>query len=174
MDHFLVLFRSPKSASGFPSPEQLEASSLLADKCFGLEDDQKVSRIGPNPHKKKPKISVGPAEPGPAWLPFEHHELMAQSQDFEGKIVPASEERKWVCQNDPKSGQYNSPKPIANPRQSIISRPDGLSATHRCLLFPRITSRLERSPGSCWRRLPASRPQAPGTAGRHSDSAFVR
>jgi hypothetical protein len=35
--------------------------------------------------------------------PFEHHELMAQRQDFEGEIVPASEERKRICQNDPES-----------------------------------------------------------------------
>ncbi len=91
------------SASGFPSPEQPEASSLPADECFGLEDDQTVSPIGPNPHKETPKISVEPTEPGPACLPFEHHELMAQRQDFEGEIVPASEERKRVCQNDPES-----------------------------------------------------------------------
>ncbi len=65
-----------------------------------------------------------------AWLPFEHQELMAQRQDFEGEIVPASEARKWVCQNDPKNGQHNALKLIANLRQSIISRPNGLSATH--------------------------------------------
>ncbi len=55
---------------------------------------------------------------------------MAQRQDFQGEIVPASKERKRVCQNDPKSGQHSSPRLIANPRQSIISRPDKLSATH--------------------------------------------
>ncbi len=56
---------------------------------------------------------------------------MSQRQDFEGEIVPASEERKRVCQNDPESGQHDSLKLIANPRQSIISRLDRLSATHR-------------------------------------------
>ncbi len=131
LDHFLVLFRPPKSASGFQSPKHPEAISLPADECFRLEDDQRVSPIGPNPHQEKPKISVGPAETGPACLPFEHHELMARRQDFEGEIVPASEERKRVCQNDPESGQHNSPSLIANPRLLIISRPDGLSATHR-------------------------------------------
>ena len=90
--------------SGLPSPEHPESSSLPGDECFGLEDDQRISPIGPNSHEEKPKISVGPAEPGPARLPFEHHELMAQRQDFEGEIVPTLEEGKRVGQNDPESG----------------------------------------------------------------------
>ncbi len=55
--------------------------------------------------------------------------LMAQRQDFDGKIVPALEERKRVCQNDPESGQHNSLRLSANPRQSVISQPDRLPAT---------------------------------------------
>ena len=55
--------------------------------------------MGPNPHEQQPKTSVGSAEPGPARLPFKHHELMAQCQNFEGEMVPTSEERKRVGQN---------------------------------------------------------------------------
>ena len=60
--------------------------------------------MGPHSHEHQPKISIGTVEPGPERLPFEHHELMAQRQDFEGEIVPTSEERKRVGQNDPESG----------------------------------------------------------------------
>ncbi len=56
---------------------------------------------------------------------------MAQCQDFEGEIVPTSEERKRVFHNDPESGQDSLVILIGNPRQSITSRPDGLSATHK-------------------------------------------
>ena len=58
-----------------------------------------------------------------------------EKQPFEGLRwngdLPSWPGENWVCQNDPKSGQHNSLKLIANPLQSIISRPDGLSATHR-------------------------------------------
>jgi hypothetical protein len=75
-------------------------------------------------------MSVGPAEPGAASLPFEDRELMAQRQDLESEIVPTSEHREWIAQNDPKSGQPNTL--ILNPslRESIVSNTDGLSATH--------------------------------------------
>ena len=85
----------------------------------------------PNPDEHQPKISIGPAEPGLARLPFEHHELMAQCHDFEGEIVLMSKERKRAGQNDPESGQHSPVILIANLRQSIISTTDGLPATHR-------------------------------------------
>ena len=106
LDEFLVLFRSPKSPSGFPAPEHLDSSSLPADEGFGLEDDQRISPIGAKPHEQQPKTSVGSPEPGPTGLPFEHYELMAQRQDFEGEIMPTSEERKRVTQNEPENGQH--------------------------------------------------------------------
>ena len=119
--------------SGFLSPEHPESSSLPADEGFGLEDDQRISPTGPNLHEQQPKISVGSTELGPARLPFENHELMAQCQDFEGEIVPTSEERKRIGQNDPENGEHSLVILIENHRQSIIFRPDGLSATHRSL-----------------------------------------
>src|SRR5439155_21829183 len=108
-----------------------ESSSLPADECFGLDDKQSGSPIGPNSHERHPEIPVRPAELGPARLPFEHHELMAQRQSFQGEIVPRSKERKRIGQNDAKNSQHDPLSLIANPRHSIISRRDGLSATHR-------------------------------------------
>lgn len=58
---------------------------------------------------------------------------MAQRQDFEGEIVPTSEEGKRIGQDDPESGQHSLVILITKPRQSIISRADGLFATHRTL-----------------------------------------
>ena len=95
-----------------------------------MEDDQRIFPIGPKLHEQKPKTSVGSTEPGLARLPFKHHELMAQCQDFEGEIAPTSEERMRVGQNDPENGEHSLVILIENPRQSIISRPDGLYATH--------------------------------------------
>ena len=58
---------------------------------------------------------------------------MAQCQDFEGEIVPTSEERKRVGQNDPENGEHTPIIVLDNQRQSIIFRPDGLSATHNVM-----------------------------------------
>ena len=56
---------------------------------------------------------------------------MAKGQDFEGEMMPISEERKRVSQKEPESGYHTSVIVLDNQRQSIIFRPDGLSATHR-------------------------------------------
>src|SRR6266516_4074822 len=92
LDQFRVLSRPAESAPRLPSPEHPESSSLPADECFGPDDKQSGSPIGPNSHEKHPEIPVRPAELGPPRLPFEHHELMAQRQNFQGEIVPRSKE----------------------------------------------------------------------------------
>jgi len=68
---------------------------------------------------------------GPGRLPLEHHQLMPQRQNFQGEIVPRAAERQRVGQNDPENSQHDLLTLLANPRQSNISSPDGISATHR-------------------------------------------
>ena len=62
---------------------------------------------------------------------MEYHQLMPQRQNFQGEIVPRSAEQQWVGHNDPEDGQHVFLTLLANPRQSIISSADGISATHR-------------------------------------------
>jgi hypothetical protein len=68
---------------------------------------------------------------GPGRLPLEHHQLMSQRLNIQGEILPRAAEQERVGQNDPENGQRDLFTLIANPRQSIISSPDGISATHR-------------------------------------------
>src|SRR6266536_104106 len=148
-----VLSRTPATASGLPSPERLESRSLPADERFGPEDDQGVSPIGPTSHEQQPEIPVRRAELGPARLPFEHHELMAQRQNFQGKILSRSEERKRLGQNDPENGQHGPLSLIANHRHTIISQRDGFSATH---------SGQSQLTGSVWPLIPPPRAELVG------------
>ena len=77
--------------------------------------------MGPNSHEKHPELALRPAAFGPARLPFEHQELMAQRQNFQGEIVPPSKERKRIRQNDPKHGQHDPLSLKANSLHSTIS-----------------------------------------------------
>jgi hypothetical protein len=61
---------------------------------------------------------------------FNRRQLMPQRQNLQGVLVPGSAERKRVGQNDPKNGQHDHLSLVGNPSQSIISRPDRISATH--------------------------------------------
>ena len=68
-----------------------------------------------------PEAPVRPVELGPVPLPFEHHDLVAQGQNFQGEIVPRSKERKRIGQNDPKKGQHDPLTLMANSLPSTIS-----------------------------------------------------
>jgi hypothetical protein len=54
---------------------------------------------------------------------------MPQRQNFQGEIVSRSAEGQRVGQNDPENDQHDLLTLLANPRESIISSPDGVSAT---------------------------------------------
>src|SRR5207249_4506113 len=143
---------------------------------LGPEEDQGVSPIGPTSHEQQPEIPVRRAELGPARLPFEHHELMAQRQNFQGEILSRSEERKRIDQNEPENGQHGPLSLIANHRHSIISQRDGFSATHRghrsAQSLPRLAVKAPAvSPAY---KLATLRPPATNSSTSRTDSRDTR
>src|ERR1022692_168254 len=107
-DQFRVLCRSPTPPIGFPSPGHPESGSLPADDSLRANDHQRRSPIRPNyleyhPDTPVPQVKLRPVRP-----PFEHRDLVPQSQNFHSQFVLRSEQGPRLDQHDPKKFKHTS------------------------------------------------------------------
>jgi hypothetical protein len=79
--------RSPTARPGLPAPVELEAGAVPADHGIGFHEDQDVRPARPKLAKRRPEESVQEVQFRPRPFPFQHVDLLSESEEFEGGIA---------------------------------------------------------------------------------------
>jgi hypothetical protein len=77
----------------------METGAVPADDGLGLHDDEDVGPAGPKAAQKGPEQPVGCTQIGAGTFPFEHGDLLSESEDFEGGIAAGAKEHA-SCRED--------------------------------------------------------------------------
>ena len=88
----------PARMAGSPTPKQTEAGAVPGHHCFGFDQNQRVSPTGIQATHCDPEESVQTSESGTGLLPFEHCELLPQSNGLQSKSVTRQKEGLDVIQ----------------------------------------------------------------------------
>jgi hypothetical protein len=68
---------------------------MPADYCFRLDDNQSIRPSRPHSPKHHPEHAIEEVQCRSWMLSFQHRDLLAESEDFEGSIRAATEEHAY-------------------------------------------------------------------------------